>query len=70
MHILGLNYASDKELMIPVKSDVPWPTGSRSRLLVEVVLKDGSGRYHIIYRSFPMEIISTSDGFSIKDSTR
>ncbi|KAI8224375.1 putative transcriptional regulatory protein [Colletotrichum sp. SAR 10_77] len=59
-HILRLNYAPDKELMTLVKSDIPWPTPSRSRFLVEVALKYVSRRYHVVRRSSIMENLEQS----------
>ncbi|KAF9878591.1 C6 transcription factor [Colletotrichum karsti] len=59
-HILRLNYAPDRELMSLVKSDITWPTPSRSRFLVEVALKYVSRRYHVVRRSSIMENLEQS----------
>ncbi|KAF6838629.1 fungal specific transcription factor domain-containing protein [Colletotrichum plurivorum] len=59
-HILRLNYAPDRELMSLVKSDITWPTPSRSRFLVEVALKYVSRRYHVVRRSTIMENLEQS----------
>ncbi|TQN68266.1 putative transcriptional regulatory protein [Colletotrichum shisoi] len=59
-HMLRVNYAPDTELMSLVKSDVAWPTPSRSRFLVEVALKYVSRRYHVVRRSLIMENLEQS----------
>ncbi|KDN61626.1 putative fungal specific transcription factor [Colletotrichum sublineola] len=53
-HMLRVNYAPDTELMSLVKSEIAWPTPSRSRFLVEVALKYVSCRYHVVRRSLVM----------------
>ncbi|KZL70569.1 fungal specific transcription factor, partial [Colletotrichum incanum] len=59
-HMLRVNYAPDTELMSLVKSEVAWPTPSRSRFLVEVALKYVSRRYHVVRRSLVMENLEQS----------
>ncbi|GJC88389.1 putative transcriptional regulatory protein C3C7.04 [Colletotrichum liriopes] len=59
-HMLRVNYAPDTELMSLVKSEVAWPTPSRSRFLVEVALKYVSRRYHVVRRSLVMESLEQS----------
>ncbi|EFQ25330.1 fungal specific transcription factor domain-containing protein [Colletotrichum graminicola M1.001] len=59
-HMLRVNYAPDTELMSLVKSDISWPTPSRSRFLVEVALKYVSHRYHVVRRSLVMENLEQS----------
>ncbi|KAK1246388.1 hypothetical protein MKX08_000190 [Trichoderma sp. CBMAI-0020] len=38
-HLLRLHYATDESLMIPVESDIPWPSYARAAFLVEAALK-------------------------------
>ncbi|KAK2048124.1 fungal-specific transcription factor [Colletotrichum somersetense] len=59
-HMLRVNYAPDTELMSLVKSEIAWPTPSRSRFLVEVALKYVSRRYHVVRRSLVMENLEQS----------
>ncbi|TDZ13470.1 putative transcriptional regulatory protein [Colletotrichum spinosum] len=59
-HMLRLNYAPDRELMSLIKSEVVWPTPSRSRFLVEVALKYVGRRYHVVRRSSVMEDLEQS----------
>ncbi|TDZ68176.1 putative transcriptional regulatory protein [Colletotrichum trifolii] len=59
-HMLRLNYAPDRELMSLIKSEVIWPTPSRSRFLVEVALKYVGRRYHVVRRSSVMEDLEQS----------
>ncbi|TDZ20293.1 putative transcriptional regulatory protein [Colletotrichum orbiculare MAFF 240422] len=59
-HMLRLNYAPDRDLMFLIKSEVVWPTPSRSRFLVEVALKYVGRRYHVVRRSSVMEDLEQS----------
>ncbi|KAK2022924.1 hypothetical protein LX32DRAFT_173903 [Colletotrichum zoysiae] len=59
-HMLRVNYAPDAELMSLVKSDIAWPTPSRSRFLVEVALRYVSRRHHVVRRSLVMENLEQS----------
>ncbi|KAJ5395082.1 uncharacterized protein N7487_009385 [Penicillium crustosum] len=47
-HLLRVDYASDDALMSLVESEVPWPSQSRARFLLEAALKHISRCYYIV----------------------
>lgn len=59
-HLPRVNYAQDQQLMHLADSDVPWPSPSRSRFLVEVSLKYVSRSYHVVRRSAVLENLEQS----------
>ena len=56
-HIPRMSYVTDERLMLLADRECPWPTPARARFLIKVALNTICRNYHMVRRSFVLEIL-------------